>query len=98
MSGSFKRFLFLRFSHQNPAYTTLSLIRVTWSAHRILLYMITRIIFGDDYRSWSSSFHSRVISSLWGQNVFLGIPFPNTLTVSFSRNISDKVSHIQVKV
>jgi hypothetical protein len=53
--------------------------------------LITRITFGEDYRSHSSSLcsllHSLVTSSFLGATVFLRIPLSNTLSVR------DKLSH-----
>ena len=60
----------LRFPHQNPIYTSPLPIRATCHANLILLDLITRAIFGEEYRSLSSSlrsfFHSPVTSSLLG--------------------------------
>jgi len=56
-----------------------------------------RKIFGEQYRSLSSSLcsflHSPVISSLLGPNILLNTPLSNTLSLRFSLNVSDQVSH-----
>jgi hypothetical protein len=63
----------------------------------ILLYLITRKIFGDEYRSLSSSLcsllHSPVASSLLGLNILLSILFSNTLSLCSSLSVRDQVSH-----
>ena len=52
--------------------------------HLILLNMITQIIFGEEYRSLSSSLcsflHSPVTLSLLGLNILLSAPFSNTFS------------------
>jgi hypothetical protein len=60
------------------------------------LDLITRIIFGEQYRSLSSSLcsfiHSPVTSTLVGPNILLSILFSNTLSPRPSLSVSDQVS------
>ena len=64
-------YLSLRFPHQIPVCTSSLPIHATCPAHLIPLDLITRIIFGEEYRSLSFSLcsfpHSPVNSSLLGQ-------------------------------
>ena len=89
--------LSLRFSHHNPVYTSPLPIRATCHAYLILLDFITRTIFGEKYRSLSSSvcsfLHSPVTSSLLGPNILINTLFSNTLSLRSSLNVSDQVSH-----
>jgi hypothetical protein len=59
--------------------------------------LITRIIFGDEYRSLSSSLcsllHSPVTSSLLDPNILLSTLFSNTLSICSSLSVRDQVSH-----
>jgi len=75
----------------------LSPIHATCPAHLILLHFITRTIFGEKYRSLSSSvcsfLHSPVTSSLLGPNILINTLFSNTLSLRSSLNVSDQVSH-----
>ena len=75
----------------------LSPIRATCTAYFILLDLITRTIFGEQYRSLSSSLcsflHSPVTSSLLGPNILLRTLFSNTLSLRSYLNVSDQVSH-----
>jgi hypothetical protein len=68
-------------------YAPLPPIRATCQAH-LLLDSITQIIFGEQYRSSSSSLcsflHSLVTSSLLGPNIHLTTLFSNTLSLSSS--------------
>jgi hypothetical protein len=59
--------------------------------------LMTRIIFGDEYRSLSSPLcsllHSPVTSSLLGPNIPLSTLFSNTLSLCSSLSVRDQVSH-----
>ena len=94
--GSSKWSFSLRFPHQNPYGYILSLIRSTCPAHHILLDLKSRIIFGEQYRSQISLcnlLHSPVTSSILGPNILLSALFSNILSLLFSLNVSDHVSH-----
>jgi hypothetical protein len=85
---------FPQFPHQNPVY--ISPIRTTYPANLILDFT-TRTIFGDQYRSLSSSpcifLHSPIISSLLGPNILLNALLSNILSLRSSLNVSDQVPH-----
>jgi len=74
-----------------------SSIHATCPVHLILLDLITRTIFGEEYKSLSpllcSCLHSPVTSSLLGPNILLSTLFSNTLSLQSSLNVSDQVSH-----
>jgi len=89
--------LSIRFSHQNPLYTSPLLHKCYMPRRCIILDLITRMISGEDYRSSSVSpcslFHSSVTSPLLGPNIL----FSTVLSTTFSRcsffNVRDQVSH-----
>ena len=66
-------------------------------AYLISLRFVTWAIFDGDYRSWSSSICSLLVSpvtsSLLGPNIFLSALFWNTLRLSFFLNVRGQVPH-----
>jgi len=72
-------------------------IHATCPAHHILLDLITRKLFGEQYRSLSSSLcsflHCPVTLSLLNPNILLNTLFLNTLSLRSSLSASDQVSH-----
>ena len=95
--GTSKWSLSLRFPHQNPVYDLLSPIRAACPTQLIILNLITWTIFGEQYRSLSSSLcsfrHSPVTLSLLDPNILLNTPFSNTLSLCSSHNVRDHISH-----
>jgi len=75
-------------------YTSLlSPIRATCPAHLILLDLITRTLFGEEYISLRSSLcsflHSPVTFSVLGPNILLNTLFSNILSLYSSPNVGD---------
>ena len=87
---------YFSFSHKTLYTPLLSLILATCPPYLILLELIIQIMFGEEYRSLSSSLcsflHSTVTLSLLGPNI-LNALFSNTLGLRSSLNVSDQVSH-----
>ena len=82
--------LFLSGFPTKTLYTPLfSFTRATCPAHQILFDLITRKIFGEEYRSLSSLlcsfFYFLVTSSLLGQNVFFGTLFRLIIILTLCR-------------
>ena len=98
MRGSPKWSVSLKFPHQKLVYASPpSPTRSTRPAHLVPLDLIIRKICDEEYRPLSSSLcsylHSPVTSSLLGPNILLNTLFSNTLSLRFSHNVSDQVSH-----
>jgi len=82
----------------NILYTPLFyLMHATCPTQLILPNLITQTIFGEEYRSFSSSLysflHSVVTSSLLGPNILLNTLFSNNLSLHSYLNVRDQVSH-----
>jgi len=77
-------------SYQTLYAALLSPIHATCPAHLIFLDLITRIVFGEEYRSQNSSLcnllHSPVTSSVLGPSIFHGTLFSNNLSPHIQNN------------
>ena len=86
----------LTFSHQSPV-STPPLPHTCYIPHHFIpLDLMNRTIFGEEYRSLNSSLYSLPCSpvtlSLLSSNILLSTPFPNTLSLSSTLNLSDHIS------
>ena len=79
--------LSLRSPRQNPVCTSPVPIRATCPTNFILLYLVTRMIFGEEYRTQRSPLcsplHSPVTTPLLGPTVSLSTLLSNTFSVMF---------------
>jgi hypothetical protein len=79
-------------------YTILpSPMHVTCPNSLLLLGLACLIISGDEYKLWKSPLrnflHYPITSSLLGPNIPLSTLFSNTLSLCYSLNVTDQVSH-----
>ena len=99
MFRSSKFSLSVRCQNWNPLCTCLFPIIATRSVQLILLDLITRIRFNEQYQSCSSSLCSLfssppITSSLLEPNMFLNTILPIALSLCSSLSVSDRVSHL----
>ena len=89
--------LSLRFPHKNLAYVSPSPYVLHTPPVSFFSVLSSETLFGEEYRSLSSSLrsclHSSVTSSLLCQNILLSTLFSGTLSLHSSLNVSDQVSH-----
>jgi len=95
--GSVKSTLSFRFPHQNPVRTYVLPHICYTSRPSHSSRFIPLLIFGEKYRSLSSSLrsflHCPVTSSLLGPNIFLSTLFSNAFSLRSDLNVSDHVSY-----
>ena len=89
--------LSLRLPHQHPVHISILSHTRHMPCPSHSSRFTTRTILGKEYRSFSSSLcsfhHSPVTSSLLSPNTILNTLFSNILSLCYSLNVSDQVSH-----
>ena len=95
-SRSCKGTFFFGFPHKKSVCISVAPLRATCPAHNIIIDLITRTIFGEQYTSQSSPLcsllQSPVTSSLFGSNIPFTTLFSHTLSISCSHTVRDQVS------
>ena len=82
--------------HKYPVCTCHSPIRATCTAHLILLDIMTRVIFGEEYQEAHRCVVFCTTLSPCPSSLFLRTLFWNIISLFFSFGVSDQASHPQI--